>query len=156
MKLFYLFSICLVIICCIPSCDILEDDTEEKTLENLDENSATTIQFYVDPQKFSQSPSGRFISSITINNINYPPKYFIDNCTEMYAVPATSNLNNSDVFFYKINMKNYDSLDAIMNGLPFSWEYWEGYIDLRDLKLGCNTLEVIESRGAQLFRLTVK
>lgn len=149
MKSLYLFVCCFFIICCITSCDNQAEDI-------VNENNTSMIQFYVDPNKFSQSQSGRFISSITINNTNYIPKYFIDNCTEMYAIPTTSNLNNSDVFFYKINMKNYDSLDAIMNGLPFSWEYWEGYIYLTDLKPGCNTLEVTESNGTQLFRLKVK
>jgi hypothetical protein len=113
-----------------------------------------TVQYYVDQTKYNQGGSGRVIASITINGIDYAPKSFIDNCTERYLPGTTASLNGNPYFRYKINMKNYKSLDALMNGWPFSWEYWEGIIYFSDLKDGCNTLEVIEV--SNLFRLAIK
>lgn len=137
-------------------CFILRSASCPKPHNHDDMISSTAVQFYVDQTKYNQGGSGRVITSITINGTDYTPKSFVDHCTEEYLPSTTASTNGNPYFRYKINMKNYKSLDAMMNGLPFSWEYWEGIIYFSDLKEGCNTLEVVESAGAQLFRLAIK
>jgi hypothetical protein len=116
----------------------------------------TKVQYYADPIKFNKTGTGLVVASITINGQNYSPKLFIDNCTEGCNCTISGSENGRDYAYYKINMQNYFSLDAMMNNKPFAWEYWQGRIYAEDLKSGCNTLQVIENGGTQLYILAVR
>lgn len=137
------------------SCE--KEKTKEDNISLVASNKK--IQFYADPEKYNQKYTGLVVSSITINGLNYSPKLFIDNCTESYSLPISGTLygdKESEYVDYKINMQQYGSLDAIMNNMPYQWQHWYGRIYASDFKVGCNTLQVTESSGTQLFALTIK
>lgn len=134
----------------LSSCETLDDTGGEEPEEET--SQVKKVQFYADPAKFSRGP-GLVITSIVIQNKSYLPKTFVDQCTESYVIYPTSG---DDYFRYTVHLRNYNSLDAMMNGLEYSNESYSGIVYFRDLKNGCNTLEFQDGAGAQLYVLRLK
>lgn len=108
------------------------------------------VQFYANPAYFSRE-QGMVVSQIAINGKAYYPKSFIDNCTEKYVMTANGTNYDRPTFSYEITLKNYNSLDAVMNGLEYTTETYKGSIYMSDLQPGCNTLEVYPDTRAYLY-----
>lgn len=133
------------------SCEVTGIESETEFMEKTPK-----IQFYADPALYNKPYTGFVITSITINNVNYIPKSFVDNCTESFKFPVSGNFDDRNYLRYKINIKNYGSLDALFNNLGYSLETHEGILYEDTLLDGCNTIEVKAGYGTQLHVLDVK
>lgn len=143
--------ICLLCTILLSSCEVTGIEPETELMQQTPK-----IQFYADPALYNNAYKGLVITSISINNVGYIPKSFVDNCSESFKFPVSGNFGDRNYLRYKINIKNYGSLDAMMNNLPFASETHEGILYEDVLLKGCNTLQVKAGYGAQLHILDVK
>ena len=151
MKIFNIITVILLHTFVFISCEDINSDNENNFSDEFPK-----IQFYADPALYNKAYTGLVVTSISINNVSYKPKFFIDYCTESYKFPVSGVLYDRNYLKYKIYIQNYNSLDAIMNNLPFASETYEGVLYEDTLLDGCNTLQVVPGYGSQQHALVVK
>lgn len=151
MRIFNFIVISLLSTCIFFSCEDINSNNE-----NEFSDASPQIQFYADPALYNKANTGLIVTSISINNVSYKPKSFVDNCTESYKFPVSGILYNRNYLSYKIYIQNYNSLDAMLNNLSFATETHEGILYEDTLLDGCNTLQVAVGYGSQAHILVVK
>ncbi|MGV3541051.1 MAG: hypothetical protein ACO1OQ_14645 [Rufibacter sp.] len=152
LKTLFFFS-CLLLL--VTSCKKMEkEDPDDETQEEepAPVPQVKKAQFYADPTQFSRS-AGREVTSITINGKSYVPKATVGSCSESFVLTATNPTESKYQVKYTMYMRNYNSLDAVMNNLPYTNEQYGGILYLDQFKGGCNTIAVKPGYGAQLFVL---
>jgi hypothetical protein len=120
----------------LPSCIKKKSDAEETA-----NATAKAVQFYADPAEFSTA-SGYVIASFIFNGKSYTPSTTKGACFDNIRVSETATS-----FTYKLVVHNYNSLDAMMQGLPYGTETRNGSLNAYYLKPGCNTIQIRNVSG---------
>lgn len=95
----------------------------------------------------SGSGSSQFVERIEMDGRSFTPKSLTGGagkCSDRTVLGRSS----SDVVSYKLYVRHYRSLDAVMQGNESTNEQYAGSLHLSDLEPGCNTIVVDKpSRG---------